>query len=183
MTRHDAGYSLSIVAAIAVGQLNDPVILSAVVLAGSIYNVTGLSLVIGLSAGMDTIAGENRGVRPRALWDGVGPSAHAGARPTACTAVACTAAGLHSGLHARPVLGSRAAEHPVLPAPRRPRALTAGQAYGAGNLLMVGETLQRATLICWAICVPIVMLWHYAAEFMAALHQSPEIIAPASRCG
>jgi Na+-driven multidrug efflux pump len=35
------GYSLSIVATVAVGQLNEPTVLSAVVLAGSIYNVTG----------------------------------------------------------------------------------------------------------------------------------------------
>ena len=51
------GYSLSIVAAVAVGHLNDPVVLSSVVLAGSVFNVTGLSVVIGLASGLDTIAG------------------------------------------------------------------------------------------------------------------------------
>ncbi len=52
------GYALSVIAAVAVGRLNDPLVLSSVVLAGSFFNVTGLSLVVGLSAGCDTIAGE-----------------------------------------------------------------------------------------------------------------------------
>lgn len=50
-------YSLSLVAAAAVGHLNDSVILSSVVLAGSLYNVTGNSLIFGMSSGLDTVAG------------------------------------------------------------------------------------------------------------------------------
>lgn len=40
------------------GHLDDPVLLSAAVLAGSFYNVTGYSIVIGLSAGMETLCGQ-----------------------------------------------------------------------------------------------------------------------------
>ncbi|PNH03694.1 MATE efflux family protein DTX1 [Tetrabaena socialis] len=54
-----AGYSLSLVSAVFVGHLNDPVALSAAVLAGSFYNITGFSLVIGLSAGMETLCGHS----------------------------------------------------------------------------------------------------------------------------
>ncbi len=53
-----AGYTLSVVAAAFIGHLNDPVSLSAAVLAGSFYNISGYSLVIGLSAGMETLCGQ-----------------------------------------------------------------------------------------------------------------------------
>lgn len=43
-----------------VGHLNDPITLSAVVLAGSFYNVTGFSIIVGLSAGSDTLSGQVR---------------------------------------------------------------------------------------------------------------------------
>ncbi|GFR39892.1 hypothetical protein Agub_g397, partial [Astrephomene gubernaculifera] len=46
-----AGYTLSVVSTAFVGHLDDPVALSSAVLAGSFYNITGYSLVIGLSAG------------------------------------------------------------------------------------------------------------------------------------
>jgi len=106
------GYSLSIVSAIAVGHLNNPTILSSVVLAGSIYNLTGLSIVVGLSAGMDTIA---------------------------------------------------------------------GQAYGAKNYRMLGTVLQRATLVCWAACVPILLFYMHAAQILMMLGQSEEIAKGAAR--
>lgn len=54
------GYSLSIVSAAFIGHLNDPVVLSSTVLAGSIYNITGYSLIIGLSGGMETLCGQVR---------------------------------------------------------------------------------------------------------------------------
>jgi hypothetical protein len=41
-----------------VGHLNNPTELSAVVLASSLYNVTGSSLIIGLSSGMETLCGQ-----------------------------------------------------------------------------------------------------------------------------
>jgi MATE family multidrug resistance protein len=51
-----------------------------------------------------------------------------------------------------------------------------GQAYGAGDYMLVGETLQRAVLICWAVCVPVALLWSRAGVLMLALHQEPAIV-------
>ncbi|GFH26725.1 multidrug and toxic compound extrusion protein, partial [Haematococcus lacustris] len=112
VTQNIFGYSLSIISAIAVGWLNDPNVLSAVVLAGSVYNVTGYSLVVGLSAGCDAIS---------------------------------------------------------------------AQAFGAGNYLLLGVVLQRAILICWAVSLPVLLLWCHAGSLLAALHQAPEISAGAAR--
>lgn len=33
------------------------------------------------------------------------------------------------------------------------------QAYGAGAYLRVGVILQRALLVCWTVCLPVVLLW------------------------
>lgn len=33
------------------------------------------------------------------------------------------------------------------------------QAYGAGAYLRLGVILQRALLVCWTLCVPVVLLW------------------------
>lgn len=44
-----------------VGHLNDPLALSTVVLASSLYNVSGVSMTIGLSSAMDTLCGQVRG--------------------------------------------------------------------------------------------------------------------------
>lgn len=33
------------------------------------------------------------------------------------------------------------------------------QAYGAGSYLRVGVILQRALLVCWMVCLPVVLLW------------------------
>ncbi|KAG2444666.1 hypothetical protein HXX76_001410 [Chlamydomonas incerta] len=57
------GYLLSVVSAAFIGHLNDPVALSSAVLAGSFYNITGYSLVIGLSAGMETLCGQAYGAK------------------------------------------------------------------------------------------------------------------------
>ncbi|KAG2449055.1 hypothetical protein HYH02_005804 [Chlamydomonas schloesseri] len=57
------GYLLSVVSAAFIGHLNDPVALSSAVLAGSFYNITGYSLVIGLSAGMETLCGQAFGAK------------------------------------------------------------------------------------------------------------------------
>eukprot|EP00775_Hariotina_reticulata_P009063 gene9063-9233_t len=54
-------YSTSAVAVGFVGHLQDPVLLSSAVLANSLYNVTGLSLMSGLSAGMETLCGQAYG--------------------------------------------------------------------------------------------------------------------------
>lgn len=64
MVNNIAGYALSIVGAIYIGRLG-ALQLSASVLANSLYNCTGLSLALGLSAGMETLCGQ---VRPLTLW-------------------------------------------------------------------------------------------------------------------
>jgi hypothetical protein len=51
-------FSLSLISAGFVGHLNDPVLLSAAVLANSLYNITGLSVVSGLASGMETLCGQ-----------------------------------------------------------------------------------------------------------------------------
>ena len=38
-----------------------------------------------------------------------------------------------------------------------PRAVL--QAYGAGAYIRVGVVLQRALLVCWTVCLPVVLLW------------------------
>lgn len=57
------GYSLAVIAAGFVGHLDSAVLLSSAVLANSFYNVTGLSLMVGLSAGMETLCGQASGTR------------------------------------------------------------------------------------------------------------------------
>lgn len=57
MINNIAGYALSIVGAIYIGRLG-ALPLSASVLANSVYNCTGLSLALGLSAGMETLCGQ-----------------------------------------------------------------------------------------------------------------------------
>jgi len=51
-------YSTSAVSVGFVGHLQDPMLLSSAVLANSLYNVSGLSLMSGLSAGMETLCGQ-----------------------------------------------------------------------------------------------------------------------------
>jgi hypothetical protein len=95
MINNIAGYALSIVGAIFIGRLG-ALPLSASVLANSLYNCTGLSLALGLSAGMETLC---------------------------------------------------------------------GAAYGAGAYLRVGVILQRALLVCWTVCLPVVLLWSQVCAF------------------
>lgn len=111
MINNIAGYALSIVGAIYIGRLG-ALPLSASVLANSVYNCTGLSLALGLSAGMETLC---------------------------------------------------------------------GQAYGAGAYLRVGVVLQRALLVCWTVCLPVVLLWSQSHALLLQLGQQPDIAALASR--
>jgi hypothetical protein len=71
MINNIAGYALSIVGAVYIGRLG-ALPLSASVLANSVYNCTGLSIAIGLSAGMETLCGQVGG----------GSSSQAAGRPT-----------------------------------------------------------------------------------------------------
>lgn len=50
-----------------VGHLNDPLALSAVVLSSSLFNVTGISITIGLASAMDTLCGQAYGARRYAM--------------------------------------------------------------------------------------------------------------------
>eukprot|EP00798_Chlamydomonas_sp_ICE-L_P029169 gene29169-32391_t len=56
------GYLISVISALFVGRLG-PAELAAVVLANSLYNVTGFSIICGLSAGMETLCGQAYGAR------------------------------------------------------------------------------------------------------------------------
>jgi multidrug resistance protein, MATE family len=51
-------YSLSLISIAFVGHLSSPTALSSAVLANSLYNVTGMTVVTGLSAGMETLCGQ-----------------------------------------------------------------------------------------------------------------------------
>jgi hypothetical protein len=53
-------YSTSVVAVAFIGHLDDPSLLSSAVLANSLFNVSGYSVVQGLSAGMETLCGQVR---------------------------------------------------------------------------------------------------------------------------
>jgi MATE family multidrug resistance protein len=53
-------YSTTVVAVGFVGHLNQPELLSAAVLANSLYNVTGYSLLQGLASGMESLCGQVR---------------------------------------------------------------------------------------------------------------------------
>jgi MATE family multidrug resistance protein len=53
-------WSLQIIATAFVGHLNNPMDLSCAVLASSLFNVSGLSIVTGLASGMETLCGQVR---------------------------------------------------------------------------------------------------------------------------
>jgi MATE family multidrug resistance protein len=40
--------------------------------------------------------------------------------------------------------------------------------------------LQRALLICWAICIPISLLWTHSEKLLLLLGQKPSIAAGAA---
>ena len=66
--------------------------------------------------------------------------------------------------------------HPYRPAPP---PLTS-QAYGARSYKTLGLVLQRALLICWAICIPISLLWTHSEKLLLLLGQKPSIAAGAA---
>jgi multidrug resistance protein, MATE family len=51
-------YSLVIISTVFVGHLGDPTIMSGAVLAGSFFNVTGYTLIVGLAGAMDSFCGQ-----------------------------------------------------------------------------------------------------------------------------
>jgi MATE family multidrug resistance protein len=54
-----------------------------------------------------------------------------------------------------------------------------GQAYGAGNYRKVGETLQLAVLVNWAVCIPISILWWNAEGVLLLCGQDHSVAAAA----
>jgi len=54
-----------------VGHLGDPTLLTGVVLASSVYNITGFSIVCGLAAGSETLCGQAFGARQHRVLGGV----------------------------------------------------------------------------------------------------------------
>lgn len=51
-------WSLQTIATAFVGHLNNPLHLSSAALASSLFNVSGLSIIVGLAAGMETLCGQ-----------------------------------------------------------------------------------------------------------------------------
>lgn len=54
-----------------------------------------------------------------------------------------------------------------------------GQAFGAGEFLQVGETLQRALVITTVICIPISAIWYYTEPLLLLCGQEAAIAAAA----
>lgn len=54
------------------------------------------------------------------------------------------------------------------------------QAYGAKDVELTNEILQRAVLILLSVCVPLSISWLYSAEIMRTLGQNEEIATLAS---
>jgi len=46
---------------------------------------------------------------------------------------------------------------------------------------MLGEVLQRSVLICWSVCVPVVLLWGNVEPLLQLLHQDPLIVSQCAR--
>jgi MATE family multidrug resistance protein len=55
------------------------------------------------------------------------------------------------------------------------------QAFGARNYSMLGTVYQRAQVICWAMCIPIALLYHHMTPILLALGQHPDIVALATQ--
>lgn len=64
-------FSLSVTPLAFVGHLNDAVALSGIVLASSVFNITGFSILCGLSAGSETLCGQAYGARQYQVLGGV----------------------------------------------------------------------------------------------------------------
>jgi Na+-driven multidrug efflux pump len=157
-----AGYTLSIVAAMAVGHLNDPVALSSVVLAGEHLGCSGLFRAFHPRLKDRALGGGT--CRGGAPWCGRWVGAGKSGLPTLCTGSLYNVTGWSF------IIGLSAGMETLC-----------GQAYGAGQYKVLGLILQRALLICWAACVPITLGWSYAPQLLTALHQQPDIMQGAAR--
>ncbi|KAH3764537.1 solute carrier family 47 [Pelomyxa schiedti] len=55
------------------------------------------------------------------------------------------------------------------------------QAFGAGNCRRVGIILQRAVLMLWVYCIPVIGLWCSAEYILILAKQDPDIVKMASK--
>jgi len=69
----------------------------------------------------------------------------------------------------------------IITAPLSAMDTIAPQMFGAGNVVGVGLTAQRALLTALAFLVPTIPLWIWASEILVALGQPPEVAALARR--
>lgn len=124
------GYSTSIVGLSYVGSMG-PTVLAAYLLAASLYNLIGLSLALGLTTALDTLAGAVRAALQVAL-----PSVEASGRPSACVAATRTP-------HPAGVRRGRVQQAGAAAAARRHRVLGHLRARGAG-VGQLGRAAARA---------------------------------------
>lgn len=54
------------------------------------------------------------------------------------------------------------------------------QAFGARNYAVLGDVLLRARVICWAVCIPLAVLWWHIEPLLLALGQAPAIASLAA---
>ena len=116
--------------------------LSQAVLALSAYNITGVSLLLGLASGMETLCSQ------------VAPSAALHAcyeRQAYCNVRAWVAQALGSS---------------YCPQTQRTSAWSAAQAYGAGNYMALGLVLQQALIISTLVFLAILALWTQAGPLL-----------------
>lgn len=151
-----ASMMLSLISTIFVGHLQSPVELSGVVLASSVYNVTGIRW-----PGWQAVDPANWGGGcPRGTW------ACCMGRAACYEAIDLGSCSLgRTPRHSRPPVPHHAPS--LLPPP--PHSLViglssaldtlCGQAFGARRYKLLGVYLQRAQCICWVLCLPIAALW------------------------
>lgn len=160
-----SGFALGLITVAFVGRLGE-FELSVAILATSIFNVTGLSVLTGFAAAMETFCG-CAAVRSRcqpcwmrcrcAGWR----SAPAGSVPSRPARVA----DLQPPAHLAALL--------LIPARR--------QAYGAGSYLLVGVVLQRAVILTTLLVAAVAALWTQAERLLHLLGQDPAIAGGAAR--
>lgn len=163
-------FSTSAMAVGFVGHLGDPVLLSSAVLANSLYNVSGYSVVSGLSAGMETLCGQASA--------GCSSSSTRGRRHTCVVAVLGAAAPERRQARQQP---ARCQPSAALPGLSHVALTRWPQAYGARSYRALGLVLQRAVLIVWLICVPISILWTHAEPLLLLLGQPPAVAKGAAQ--
>ena len=143
----------------------DKTSLSCMTLAGTMFNLSGLSLVMGLASGAETLSGQVSLHR-------VLSHAQAG---TAAMRTACKQFALSSS---RLAMHTSQIEHHCHPFPQSPRSnctmVSAAeygerlQCFGAKNYKALGVTLQKSLLITWLLCIMVVAAWTQLGHLLLA---------------